>query len=106
MTDGGASYLAALTFTFTRHHDLLTSFTSTPTYAYGRGGELESTIELRFEWEEVREVNSDGLLYIIIVWSVAVHAAIILGALQWWRGSGARLDDAALASAGLRTKGV
>ena len=108
VTDGGSAYLDSLTFTFSRHHDLLTSFTTTPVYSHepGRGGQVDAAVELRFEWEEVKEVNSDGLLYITVAWAVAVQAAIVLGVLQWWRGSGARLDSAALASAGLRTKGV
>ena len=96
-----------MSFTFTRHHDLVTAFRATPVYVHepGRGGQVDSSIELHFEWEEVREVSSDGLLYMLALWTAAVWGSIAFGLVQWSRGSiGARLDDSRQPQH--RTKGV
>jgi len=88
VTDGRTSFLSSITVSFTRHHDLLTSFSHRLEYQQeaGRAGGLNASIELHYEWDEVKEVDTQGLLYMATVWQVAVWGGMALAVVQWWRG--------------------
>jgi len=94
VTDGKMSYLHTLTFTFTSHHDLITAFAFHSSYTQqpGRGGDEDSSIEVRYEWDEVAEVNDSGVWWMLVVWLCAVWGAMMFGATLWWRGAGAGME--------------